>query len=316
MSNRGQALILAVIILVAVWVTAPEPRALQGEESRLSSLLPTLLPAPPPAVAYKKTALVAPLVPKGLLRNWNVLDPSLSAAAALVYSLDDEVSLLAARAYERRPMASIAKLVTALLVTEEIGMNRKVVVGDAAVRTPGERGTLRSGEVFVARDLLRIMLLVSSNDAAAAFAESDGGREEFVARLNRLAARLGLTETTLEDATGLSPGTVTSAGDILVLLRALMAREPELLTWTRLPTLLIQPTNDPTSRVVENTNPFVGDARFLGGKTGTTREAGENFAGIFSIGNRRLAVIVLGSDDRVRDIETLLAWVGRAYTFD
>jgi D-alanyl-D-alanine carboxypeptidase len=64
-----------------------------------------------------------------------------------------------------------------------------------------------------------------------------------------------------------------------------------------------------------NINPFVQDQNFLGGKTGTSPEAKENFAGVFTFHGRRVLVVVLGSENRVTEVKNLFTWADTAFTF-
>jgi D-alanyl-D-alanine carboxypeptidase len=252
-------------------------------------------------------------VKKKPIRNWDILDPEVKAEAALVYSLDDNLAFYSYRTYKQWPIASITKLLTAAVSLDAFGPNAKVAISDKAITTEGTSGDLKSGEVYPLRDLVKILLLSSSNDAAVAIEEFAGGRTKFIPDLNKRAEALGMSQTSIEEPSGLSPKNVSSATDLLALTRFVVEREPEILSWTRLENLLVQPLNSSDSRVVQNINPLILESDFLGGKTGTTPEARQNLVAVFSFERRRVAVVILGSPDRLGETRKLLDWVRRAY---
>ena len=247
------------------------------------------------------------------VRRWDVLNPDVTAQAVLIQSLDDQFSFLNYGTYRMWPVASLTKLLTAVVALETFGESKRVPVSETAVATEGEAGGLRSGEVYSSSDLVKIMLMASSNDAAAAFEEYGGGKEEFVKLLNTKAVEIGMQQTNFADASGLSPEDQSSANDLLTLTTYIIEKHPEIFSWTRAQSLLAQPTNDATSHIVNNINPLSADSTFLGGKTGTTPAARENLIAVLSFENRRIAVIILGSTDRFKELTNLLSWVRKAY---
>ncbi len=122
-----------------------------------------------------------------------------------------------------------------------------------------------------------------------------------------------MSQTSIEEPSGLSPKNISSATDLLALTRFVVEREPEIFSWTRLENLLVQPLNSSDSRIVQNINPLILESDFLGGKTGTTPEARQNLVAVFSFEKRRVAVVILGSPDRLGETRKLLDWVRRAY---
>lgn len=306
MTARASALALAGLIITSIALTGRGVPAARPPESVSAA-------APEPSTLAADTFAARNAARKGSTRDWNVLDPELAAAAALVYSLDDHATLFGARTYARWPMASLAKLLTAVVVAEDVGYDARVAMTESAIAAEGNGASFNPGEEFSARDLARIMVIASSNDAAAAFEEHAGGRDAFTPRLRAAADKAGMKQTDVADAAGISPANRSSASDIRALLEYLAAKHPEILEWTRRTSFLFEPLNDATSRTAENVNPFASEARFLGGKTGTLPEARENFGGIFTVDGRRIIVIVLGSPDRVREVNELLDWTARAY---
>lgn len=323
--ERWQTLALIAVVVISASLTgssgkkqAPENAvALAPQKSVEKIAAPATLPE---NVSFQRASLAesAGAVKHVPLRIWTVPDPKLSAFAALAYSLDDNFPLWTANADSVWPIASLTKLVTAVVVLEETGENKKVTVDGKMLAAYGDAGGLQANEEYVSSDLLKIMLVGSSNDAARAFAgagESMPISVDFARLLREKTQKIGMAATRLRDASGLSSENTGSVSDIFRLIRYIVENHPQIFAWTRLPNVLIQPLNEPVSHTIANVNPFVGDQRFLGGKTGTLPEAKENFAGLFTLHDRRVAVVILGSENRVRDVNALLEWVGRAYQF-
>lgn len=281
-----------------------------------------LLPAHPSSNVHPTSTLSQDFSSLGSLqvkmqpvRKWDVLDPEVTAHAVLVQSLDDRFPYYHSNTTLLWPAASLTKLLTALVVVEDIGLDKKVEITEVATRTEGQAGGLKKGEVYLARDLVKIMLLTSSNDAAVAFQELVGGENNFITLLNRKMRTIGIHDTVLFDGSGLSDLNQTTAADLLILLRYLIEKRPEILQWTRLTDILVQPLNSDHSQSLSNINPFVNRLAFLGGKTGTSEAAKQNLAALFSFRDERLVIILLGSVDRVKDVDTILRWIDEAYDF-
>ncbi|MCP6719793.1 MAG: serine hydrolase [Patescibacteria group bacterium] len=316
MNIQWQTLLLVILILVSVTITRIGDESVRPSEALVSSEENSAVNSltPSPELDFQRTSILRTSfeVEKAPARDWEVLDPRVGAESVLIQSLDDNYPFFHLNTYKTWPMASLTKLLTALVVLEDVGANKKILITEEVVATEGKAGELRSGEVYTARDLLRIMLLTSSNDAAAAF-ENYLGKDEFVRLLNQKARKLGMTQTILHDASGLSDINFSTASDLLRLAKYILENEPDIFNWSRLPSQLVQPINDVTSRTILNINALVNEQNFLGGKTGTSDVAGENLLAILSLGNKRLIAILLGSPDRNKEIKSLFNWIEEAY---
>lgn len=249
------------------------------------------------------------------IRKMDVLDPQVDAESVLIQSLDNDFPYFNLHTSKQWPIASITKLMTAVVITEQFGLTKKIPISKETLEVEGIAGDLKSGEVYSSEDLMKIMLLVSSNRAATAFEEFVGGRELFANLLNTKAKALGMTQTYFYDGSGLSAQNVSTTGDLLKLAEYLIEKHPEIIGWTRLQTIKVQPLNGTISRNVDNINTFALETAFLGGKTGTTPEARENLLALFTFGDGRIVYIILGTHDRVGQTAKLLKWVTEAYTF-
>src|SRR5262245_26603224 len=138
------------------------------------------------APAAAATAVVEATAAKGMER------PSPVAPAAVLEDLDSGQILFQKAARERRPIASLTKIMTAYLVLERTRLTDRVTVSAVAVSQSGSEPPLVAGETLTVRALLYAMLLPSSNDAATALAEHVAGSSSaFASLMNRTAADLG-----------------------------------------------------------------------------------------------------------------------------
>lgn len=316
MTTRIQALLLVVIILVSVAIT----RARISTPAFSAADTNSVFPGSQPPVAQNTTFDLRASVGASLAsdaqfprRKWDVLDPQVDAEALLVQSLDTDFPFFRLNTYTAWPMASLTKLLTAVTVLEDMGNRKKIPISQTAVETEGFAGELRSGEVYSAEDLLKILLMVSSNDAAVAFEEYGGGKEKFALLLAEKAKAIGMNRVVLEDASGLSDTNVGTANDLFRLVRYIVENHPDIFSWTRLPVVVVQPLNTTTIKTIENIDPLVMEKNFLGGKTGTSPVARENLVALFSFHNQRIAMIILGSRDRMRAAREILKWIEEAY---
>jgi D-alanyl-D-alanine carboxypeptidase (penicillin-binding protein 5/6) len=218
-------------------------------------------------------------------------------AAAAWYLLGEEGSVLAQRnARDRRPIASITKLMTAVITLEHARLSDIVTVGAVAAGIGESTVFLRQGERLTVADLLRGMLVRSANDAAEALALHVGAGSEprFVALMNEKAEQLGLSDTTFVNPHGLdAPGHLSSARDTTLLVRYALGIPFVRETLDRSVVVL------PGGRVFPTTDDLL-DAwpPLVGGKTGHTAGAGWSEAAGAQRGGATVYGTVLGSGSR------------------
>lgn len=208
----------------------------------------------------------------------------------------------------RWPIASLTKLMTAIIATEKIGLTKQVMISQDAVDTFGDAGGLQAGEVFTVENLLKPLLLVSSNDAAIALAESFG-KNEFMAAMNEKAHELHMSEAThFVDPIGLDSRNQSTPVDLEKLIAYIYMNEPQILRITREREGKIKDIAKGAVIRFQNINEFAGESGFLGGKTGFIDESSGNLVSLFSVAGRPILVVVLGSDNRFEVTRQLLNW--------
>lgn len=235
--------------------------------------------------------------------------PTVDARAYLVMNDATGEVLLARGAHDRLPMASITKLMTALLTVERTKPGEVVAVDPDAVGVTGSTIRLRAGERLTVRDLLAAALIQSANDSAIALAEhvGDGDGARFVGLMNERAQALGLRETQFARPDGLDvAGHYSSAWDVTRLGRIAM-RKPLIRQLVRTKSASIA-----GGRTLHTWNDLLGEfPGVFGVKTGHTSVAGWSQVAAARGNGVTIYATILGSPSRsVRnaDLEELLAW--------
>jgi D-alanyl-D-alanine endopeptidase (penicillin-binding protein 7) len=234
--------------------------------------------------------------------------PEVSAQAYLVANLDTGEIYSQFNADRIYPIASLSKLVTALVALHSIEPDRQMTVTESMLETGyGEAGHLVAGEKFTVSELLYPMLLESSNDAAQVFAENYG-YNAFILKMNGFARSLNMNSTSFKDPSGLSSGNSSTARDLFTLAQNLYRTEESLLKMTRQLAYSVSTTTDHGAHLWKTINPFPLDPHFIGGKTGRTNEAKESMVSLFRYEHDGVtypvAIIVLRSDFSVREIDS------------
>ena len=201
------------------------------------------------------------------------------------------------------PIASMVKIMTALLTFEEIekgnlSFEERVTIGENAAGMGGSQMFLDRGLEYPVTDLIKGIIVVSANDACLALAERIAGSEEaFVARMNDKAKELGMSNTVFVNATGLpKEGGHSTARDVAIMLRELTGHE----RYFDYSKIWLEEYVHPDGRIttLTNTNKFV---RFYeecdGGKTGFTSEARFCLAASATRGDTKLISVVIGVED-------------------
>lgn len=246
--------------------------------------------------------------------SYRLKGPSVTAANYLVADLENHAILMNRSASSTAPIASITKLITALVATEYINLEKEITVPrEAIVYTSVPR--LKAGQQYRAYDLLSLLLQESSNEAAEALARSIG-RERFVSLMNDKVRAIGLGRTLFYDPSG-AKNDLSTPEDLFTLLKYIYSNRQFVFSITS-GTLTDSAYGTPSFAGIANFNRLKNlPAQFVGGKIGQTNEAGETFAGVYTVkvGNedRLIAVVLLGSRDVQSDISKLLSFVKNQY---
>jgi len=226
--------------------------------------------------------------------------PPLSASAYLVYDSDADRVLFAHNSTAAVPVASLTKLMTALLVLEAGDLQAEVIV-EANDLVGGTSMQLIPGELITVEDLLWGMLIPSGNDAATALARHvSGSVDAFVIEMNRRAATLGLQQTHFVNPHGLdADGHLSSAADLLVLVQ-------QNWDYPLFRQIVSTAQVNINGHLLTNTNQLLGSYPNTNGiKTGTTDAAGQCLVVGIQADGHQVITIILGSSDRYSDARAL-----------
>lgn len=308
------------LLIVTVLVGAIPNRVdapMEAAEDAVSFGLPVAAAARAPALA--RTSIYR--LPVSRDRGPRLLDPqsigvAVTAASAIVADRESGVVLFEKDADIVRPIASITKLMTALVLLEVAPELDGLVTIAAEDQVAGDGSIFRVGDRIPERDLFFAMLVGSANDAARALVRSSGlTREEFVARMNAKARELGMGETRFAEPTGLDPQNVSTAREIVRLLQAaygnpLIAEATQTALY-RTPgsTKKAQaiPSTDRLLSTFINSDPF----RIAVAKTGSLDEAGFCMTAAVDEAEHGVIVVALASENhfsRFEDITALAYW--------
>jgi len=244
--------------------------------------------------------------------------PQLTAASWVLYDATGDVVLAAGDPDTPRAMASVTKVMTALVVRQHAAIDERVRISETATEAGESEVGLVAGERWTVNDLLYALLVKSANDAAVALAEHVGGSiEGFAALMNEAAAELGLTESAFVNPHGLdAEGHYASAHDLAVMARVLLD-DQVLAEMVRTRMVAFRPAPDGSSRVVGNTNLLLGEYPGITGvKTGFTASAGKVLIAALQTPERLLIAVVMGSEDHFGDSRELLDYGERLVTFE
>lgn len=247
------------------------------------------------------------------MRSWHYypvdanLFPVVSAESYLVADLDTGAVIVRKNANKVYPVASLTKLMTALVALDQINPISKIKITLSPEEIPyGHIGGLVLGEEILASDLLWPLLLESSNYSAFILGHRVG-LNNFVNQMNKRSLSLNLTKTSFVDPAGIGDGNISTAEDIFKLVRHIFFEKIYIFSITK------EGEFRSGHHLWKNNNPFVSREDFLGGKSGQTNLAKQSFVNIFERpfggSRRRIVVIVLRSEDRDKDTLNLLQYV-------
>ncbi len=249
--------------------------------------------------------------------NQEGIAPEIIARGVAVMDSESEKLLFSKNLGEAMPIASLTKLMTALVFLEINPGWETVYEIQREDRREGGKIYLYWGERARVEDLFYLSLVGSANTATLALVHSTGlSEEEFVARMNDKAQTLGLAQTVFSDPIGLSNANVSTARETAILVKAALAhkdiRQATLTKNYEFKTLAGQEKKAVTTDYLLENFPQNG-LKIIGGKTGFIPAAGYCFAGEFidAAGNEVVSVILgsSGYQDRFDQTRTLVEWV-------
>lgn len=226
-----------------------------------------------------------------------------SAKSYIVRNISDNKTILEKDNDKVMPIASITKLVTAVVARRLLDQDQYIVITPEVMKAYGNEARFRIGEKMTMNELLYPLLLVSSNDAADALAMSySKGKRKFVEEMNNWVNDIGAYKTHFSDPSGLSAYNVSTVSDMAKITDWILKNDPEIfnITAMKYKSLRTHTWTNPTH--------LLNITAYIGGKNGYTPEANRTGLSIFEIGKKKkiFAVILLGSSMRDNDTLDLL----------
>ena len=251
--------------------------------------------------------------------NSKIEKPLIDGKSGLVYDTRSGRFLFDKNSRIKLPIASLTKILSAVVVLENLNLKDAVLVPKEALKVDTEKQTLYLGEEITVENLLKLTLIESSNDAAYALAWYANSRGmNFVDKMNEKAQSLNMIDSNFLDPAGLNDDAYSTAEDLVKLIRYSLKHD---LIWEILTekSIVVKSTDGKIEHKVESTDQLLGVIPdIFGGKTGNTDGALGCMILVVDIPdkNDKLISVVLGSRSRFEDTKKLIDWVKDAYRWD
>jgi D-alanyl-D-alanine carboxypeptidase (penicillin-binding protein 5/6) len=237
---------------------------------------------------------------------------SLQTDSAYAVDISTGTVLYSKNADSPHAIASITKLVTALVVLSEHKTTELVHIPVLPTYQPADQTMgLRTGETYQLGNLVTAVLVYSADDGADALALSDSGSTpKFAAKMNAKMAEWGITGTHFSNPSGLTDTGNYASAEAVGKIATLAMKNPFIRQSVDEPSAMFtsasgRPFNLPT------TDDLLASGQFYGIKTGYTQVAGECFVGLTRIQGHDVVTVVLGANDRFGTTLTLTNWIGQ-----
>jgi len=242
--------------------------------------------------------------------------PNISAKSFLIYNLASGETILEKGAEEKFPIASLTKLMTAVVAHEVIYLGRSIKVTPQMLAGIAQIFYPAVGERYLGLDLLYPLLMQSSNDSAKVLSGFIG-EENFVRNMNAKAISLQMPDTKFVDTAGINAQNISTAYDISKLLQYIYYKRPFLfeigkgIAFENIGLIKIGNTINVSN--LKNVNEYIGEPDLIGVKNGETSAAKQTMITVWNIhasqGDVPVAIVVLGSENRKNDTDILLKWL-------
>ena len=244
--------------------------------------------------------------------------PQLSSESYIVADLSSGNVLLSKDSENLLPIASITKLMSAVVASELIYLERKVIISPAMLKDNFQSYEFYSGDQFSAFELFYPMLMQSSNGASEAIA-SISGRNTFIANMNSKARSLGMTSTRFADASGVAEENLSTAKDLIKLANYILEKRNFIFSITKGQSFDFW--GPVRFNNLKNYNEFASSTSLIGMKNGETLAAKETMLSIWNLKdnqniNHKIAIVILASESRFDDAQKLINWTLENYNFN
>ena len=252
---------------------------------------------------FSKASYVAQPTPK---TNYKKFNPQ--ASSAVVFDSASSTYILNKNGDQKLPIASITKLMTALVIMDSHKPNEVVTIKNLPALGPEDQKLgLIEGEEMTVGELLKATLIYSANDAANALAIYDSGSiEKFSEKMNEKAKQWKLNNSNFVEPSGLKSGNISSAEDLVRLGGILSVSD----TFRNITSTANSRVTNQSGKVynITTTNKILGAGGVVGMKTGFTLDAGQCLITAAERNGRRIITVVLNSPDRFQESKNMIEW--------
>lgn len=278
----------------------------------LFGIVPMSGGAPVADVRPLDVSVAAPSPFASLLAPLLADEARLSASGVVIIDLESGQTLYEHNAQIVRPMASLTKLMTALIIAEHHDLTEWVTVPSKLPPLEGSTIVLKPGEHYRVGDVLDALLVHSANEAAFALAAfHSGNNEAFVMEMNARAHDLGLQQTSFQNPAGFDHPDQHSTPQDLAWLATFVLHRPEIRERMSKRTAVIHSREGSVATLTQTHQLLNGSTNVVAGKTGTTDGAGQCLLSVVKEGDHELLVILLASQKRYQDMKIVLAVLGQ-----
>ncbi len=229
----------------------------------------------------------------------DINDPFPKAGASYLLQVNGR-TLWSHKPDRKLPIASITKIMTALIVLENTKPDEIVTISNSAAKETGTRLGLKAGERLYVKDLLSAALIHSANDACRALADHVGGNEAgFVELMNKRARSLGLTNTHFQNSSGHDHEKHYSTASDIALLTIITLNNPTITETVSIASMKIKTANGKRIFKLKNKNEIIGNYEGAQGvKTGFTSKAGKCLVAFAKRDKTDVLLVLLNAPNR------------------
>lgn len=270
-----------------------------------------LLPLATPPAAQPTTLAALSLGSPPLMQSQNfpgtALARNISASGVVIMDVQSGQELFARHADRRRPVGSLTKMMTAVIIAESHTMDEVVTIPKDGGMVEGEKLPLPPNAHFTVGDLLSAMLISSANDAAEVLARfHSGSRGDFVAVMNDRARQLGLRDTAFANPSGLDEAGQWSTARDMARLAKYAVRNADIRKRMSTSQASIYSKEGQKFVLIHTHSLLKKGSAVIAGKTGTTAAARQCLFSLVKEKDREYIVVILGSRERYIDMRFVL----------
>ena len=243
--------------------------------------------------------------------------PEISSKSYLVVDLDSGFVFAEKDIEKQLPIASLTKLMTAIIVAENVDLGETVLITEQILEAYGSTDFLEKDKSFRAGELFYPVLIESSNDAAEAMA-GFLGREKTIRLMNDKARDILMENTKFVGPSGYDPANISTAKDLFYLAKYIFINHFPFLQITKGQRIAAFGEVSFDIKTLWNKNVFAPDSTFIGGKTGFIKSSKYTAIFIFRLTRldnveRNIVIILLGSQNETRDTQRIYQWLQKTY---